>query len=402
MPSRSPSQKKAAGEDAITVQLARGLEAVERADWDACANPGGPVPYDPFVSYDFLSALERSGSATPETGWTPLHLLYQDKGRIAGAMPLYLKSHSYGEYVFDHGWADAFERAGGAYYPKLLCAVPFTPATGRRLLTKDNTPETARKLMAGLKAVADDLGVSSAHITFPAKADWELLGASGFLQRTDQQFHWENRGYDSFDGFLDDLASRKRKNLRKERATALENGISIDWITGKDLTEDHWDAFFTFYLDTGARKWGQPYLTRPFFSMVSETLADRILLILCRREGRAIAGALNFIGGETLYGRYWGAIEHHPFLHFEACYYQAIDFAIAHGLKRVEAGAQGAHKLARGYAPTPTYSAHWIANPSFREAVAHFLSHERDAVAEHIDALKEHTPFRKDGTTDPD
>ncbi len=385
-------------DDPVEITLVRSLDAVTPETWDGLANPPG-LPFDPFLSHAFLSALEESGSATVDSGWAPLHLVMKQAGTVTGVVPLYLKSHSYGEYIFDHGWANAFERAGGTYYPKLLSAVPFTPATGRRLLAGagEDRAVRERQLVAGLTAAAQDLKVSSLHVNFPPEHQWTLFGGLGFLQRTDQQFHWANRDYANFDGFLDDLASRKRKALRKERAAARDSGVTIEWVTGDDLREEHWDAFFTFYTDTGARKWGTPYLTRPFFSLIGERLAEHILLVLCRREGRAIAGALNFIGGETLFGRHWGAIEHHPFLHFEACYYQAIDFAIARGLKTVEAGAQGAHKIARGYAPTPTYSAHWIANKGFREAVADYLEAERAAVADDISALSAHTPFRKGG-----
>ncbi len=317
-------------------------------------------------------------------------------------MPLYLKSHSYGEYVFDHGWANAFERAGGHYYPKLQCAVPFTPVTGRRLLTASSSADSEhleRALVAGAMELANRTHASSLHITFPTQGEYERLGELGLLQRTGSAVHVENRGYATFDDFLADLASRKRKAIRKERAAAQENGVSIEWVTGKDLTEAHWDAFFRFYMDTGSRKWGSPYLTRTFFSLIGERLSGRILLILCKRDGRAIAGALNFIGGQALYGRYWGAIEHHPFLHFEACYYQAIDFAIAHKLPRVEAGAQGEHKLARGYLPKPTYSLHWIRDAAFRDAVARYLSEERRAVAEHIADLEDAGPFKHQDDT---
>ncbi len=380
------------------MRLIQSMTDLPAQDWDACANPD-PERFNPFLAHDFLRALEESGSASADEGWAPCHLVHDSGGTVEGVMPLYLKGHSYGEYVFDHGWANAYSRAGGRYYPKLQCAVPFTPATGPRLLARPGPGQSeARKaLVAGAIAAAKKLQVSSLHITFPHKEDWDLMGEMNLLQRTDQQFHWENRDYDSFDGFLADLASRKRKNLRKEREAALESGIEIEWVTGADLTEAHWDAFFQFYVDTGARKWGQPYLTRSFFSLVSEAMAEHILLIMCKREGRYIAGALNFIGGETLFGRHWGCIEDHRFLHFEACYYQAIDFAIDRGLKRVEAGAQGSHKIARGYVPAPTYSAHWIADPGFRDAVARYLEAERDAVAEDMEALQEYSPFRKTG-----
>ncbi len=388
--------------DAIEMRLVRSLDEIDAGAWDACANPGGDVPYDPFLTHGFLQALEESGSAAPRTGWQPMHLVMDGPDGIEGAVPLYLKGHSQGEYVFDHGWADAYERAGGTYYPKLLAAVPFTPVTGRRLLTRDPVfrERTETALTAGLVTVARDLDVSSVHITFPTHAQWTALGDAGLLQRTDQQFHWENRGYASFDGFLEDLASRKRKNLRKERAAALENDVTLHWLTGADIREEHWDAFFAFYTDTGARKWGRPYLTRTFFSLIGERMADDILLVMAKRAGRWIAGALNMIGGQCLFGRYWGAVEHHPFLHFEACYYQAIDFAIERGLERVEAGAQGTHKIARGYVPRPTYSAHWIADGGFRQAVARYLAAERGAVAEDMAALADYAPFRKGGSSE--
>jgi len=357
--------------------------------------------FNPFLSHAFLEALESSGCATNSTGWLPRHMLLEEAGgTVLGAVPAYLKSHSQGEYVFDHGWADAFYRAGGDYYPKLQVSVPFTPATGRRFLTGPSVNREAglQALAAGLVQVCRRTGASSVHATFLTRPEWDNLGELGYLRRTDQQFHWENHGYDSFDAFLADLASRKRKAIRKERREALcAEGIEVEWVTGPDLTEAHWDAFFRFYMDTGSRKWGRPYLNRKFFSLINERLAERTLLVLARRNGRYIAGALNFIGSDTLFGRHWGCTEHHPFLHFELCYYQAIDFAIAKGLKRVEAGAQGAHKLARGYLPTTTYSAHWIAHEGLHDAVADFLEHERLAVERENEALADHAPFRKGG-----
>lgn len=384
--------------EAAIVKITDNLLSVDPALWDACANPAGE-PYNPFISHAFLSALEESGSATRRTGWLPHHLLLEDsEGNLAGCMPLYLKSHSRGEYVFDHGWANAYENAGGSYYPKLQCSVPFTPATGRRLLAPVGPGREAAEdmLAGGAVELCKRLGVSSLHLTFLPERQWTRLGQIGFLQRTDQQFHWHNRGYDSFADFLGELSSRKRKMIRKEREKALETGIEIDWVTGSDLTEDHWDAFYAFYMDTGARKWGSPYLTREFFSLIGERMADDTLLVMARRDGRYIAGALNFIGSDALYGRNWGAVEHHPFLHFECCYYQAIDFAIERGLARVEAGAQGEHKLARGYLPSRTHSAHWIANASFREVVADYLSRERQHVDHDMAVLGEYAPFRHD------
>jgi hypothetical protein len=376
------------------VRVVSRLSDIAPAAWDALANPSAQE-FNPFLSHAFLSALEDSGSAAPATGWAPQHLVIEDEIGLAAALPLYLKSHSYGEYVFDHGWAQAYERAGGRYYPKLQCAVPFTPVTGRRFLTRPGPDAEALELalLAGAQELARRLKASSLHITFPTQDEWQRLG-SGLLQRTDQQFVWENRGYASFDAFLSALAARKRKAIRRERAAARTAGIEFEWVTGRDLTEAHWDAFFAFYMDTGSRKWGQPYLTRDFFSLVGERMAQRILLVFVRRVGHAIAGALNFIGGDTLYGRNWGALERHPFLHFEACYYQAIEYAITHRLAFVEAGAQGEHKLARGYLPRRTYSLHWLRDPALRQAVARYLAEERRAVEAHIDLLAEAAPFK--------
>jgi predicted N-acyltransferase len=379
-----------------TARLIDGMNEVQPAQWDALANPPDQ-PANPFVSHAFLSALEESGSVAVETGWQPAHIIVENKNAIIGAAPMYVKNHSYGEYVFDHAWAQAFERAGGEYYPKLQVAVPFTPVTGPRLLTGGNA--IAREALAqAMMAFAKRLEVSSLHITFPTEDEARALAAQGFLQRHDQQFHWHNENYPDFAAFLAALSSIKRKNLRRERTQARANGIDVEWVTGSDLKERHWDAFFAFYMDTGSRKWGSPYLTRKFFSLVGQNMADQTLLVMAKRNGRYIAGALNFIGGDTLYGRNWGAIEHHPFLHFELCYYQAIEFAIAKGLKVVEAGAQGAHKLARGYLPARTHSLHWIAHAGLRDAVARYLKEERRAVAQDMEALAEHAPFRKTDT----
>ena len=379
----------------VSLRVLSSLREVSAEAWNALANPASE-PYNPFVSHAFLSTLEDSGSATAQTGWAPQHLVIEGKSALAAAMPLYLKSHSYGEYVFDHGWANAFENAGGRYYPKLQCAVPFTPVTGPRLLTGGRADREAleRALVAGAQELARRTGASSLHITFPAEGEWRRIGTAGLLQRTDQQFVWENQGYATFEDFLGDLASRKRKAIRRERDEVRAAEIEIELVTGRDLREAHWDDFFAFYTETGSRKWGSPYLARQFFSLAGERMAERILLVLCRRGGRAIGGALNFIGGDTLYGRYWGAREHHPFLHFEACYYQAIEYAIARGLKFVEAGAQGEHKLARGYLPRRTYSLHWIADPAFAAAVARYLKEERRAVEHHIGELTEGGPFK--------
>lgn len=377
-------------------RIAGSAAAIGEAGWNACANPLGRADPHPFTRYEFFAALEETGCACAATGWRPCHLAVE-RGGIHGILPLYLKSHSRGEYVFDWGWAEAFERAGGEYYPKLQASVPFTPVTGRRLLITKDAPqeETANALLAAGAAATGELGASSLHVTFMTESEWRAAGALGFLQRNDRQFHWLNRGYANFDEFLGELSSAKRKTLRKERTSVREEGIEFDWLTGRDIAERHWDQFFAFYMDTGSRKWGQPYLTREFFSRIGETMADRILLVMARRGGRAIAGALNFSGEGVLYGRNWGAIEYLPFLHFETCYYQAIEFAIARGLSKVEAGAQGEHKLLRGYMPVPTYSAHYIAHPGLRRAVGDFLAREREAVADEIAMLAEHGPFRK-------
>ena len=376
----------------MKIEIVSSMREVDRAAWNGCANPSGS-PYNPFISHEFLSALEASDSATRKTGWLGRHLvLRDDKDMVLGVVPAYLKSYSQGEYVFDHAWADAFERAGGRYYPKLQISVPFTPVTGPRLMAP--TKELRALLLNGLRQLAGQTEASSVHVTFLPEEDWRDLGASPWLRRTDTQFHWFNKGYGTFDDFLSDLSSRKRKNIRKERQTMESSGIAFDQVTGSALTEAHWDAFFAFYMDTGSRKWGRPYLTRQFFSLIGESLAEHVLLVLARRGRKIIAGALNFIGSDALYGRNWGAVEHHPNLHFEACYYQAIDFAIARKLERVEAGAQGPHKLARGYVPKTTHSLHYLAHPGLARAVADYLEHERRAVAEDQSALALHAPFR--------
>jgi hypothetical protein len=372
----------------IVARLVQGVTAFAAEDWDRCAGSE-----DPFVTHAFLAALEESGSATPATGWQPLPVAIDGPdGRPDAVMPAYVKGHSMGEYVFDQAWAEAFERAGGAYYPKLQIAVPFTPVPGRRLLAR--APALRPALIAAAERVTSAHGLSSAHATFVAPDELPLFEAAGWLIRADSQFHWLNEGYGSFEDFLSSLASRKRKMIRRERALALE-GLTVEHLTGSDLEESHWDAFWTFYQDTGARKWGRPYLSRSFFSMLGERLADRVLLMLALRDGRPIAGALNLIGADALYGRYWGCAEQVPHLHFELCYYQAIEAAIARGLERVEAGAQGAHKLARGYRPVPTFSAHYSPDPAFRDAVARYLVAERRAVAREIGSLAEFTPFRR-------
>jgi uncharacterized protein len=378
----------------MNIRLADCVAGIGARAWNGCANPEGRADPHPFTRFEFFEALESSGSASARTGWQPAHLVLEEDGAVTGIMPAYLKSHSQGEYVFDHAWADALERAGGDYYPKLQCAVPFTPVTGRRILTS-GADRRALLLKAG-KAATDQIGASSLHITFLEKDEWEAAGHEGYLLRTDRQFHWRNRGYRDFAEFLSELSSAKRKTLRKERAAVVEEGIAFDWLTGRDITEAHWDKFFEFYMDTGGRKWGRPYLTRAFFSQIGASMSEQIVLIMARRGPRYIAGALNLMGEGVLYGRNWGALEYVPFLHFETCYYQAIDFAITRGLSKVEAGAQGEHKLLRGYMPEETYSAHYIAHKGLRRAVDQFLAHERAAVSEHIGELGKHGPFRKE------
>jgi predicted N-acyltransferase len=377
-----------AGESA-TQALDSGLE-------DAFADPGNP-----FVFHNFLTSLESSKSVGGRTGWLPQHLVVEDEnGGVHAVAPCYLKAHSQGEYVFDHGWADAYERAGGNYYPKLQVAVPFTPVTGRRLLVKagPHADATRAALIAGMVELCKLRNASSVHVTFAPRSEWNFLTAAGMLARTDRQFHWHNRNYKNFDDFLAALSSNKRKTIRRERREALESGIEIERLSGGELTEAVWDAFFEFYMDTGSRKWGRPYLTRAFFSQVSAGMADRILLIMARRSGKYIAGALNFLGSHTVYGRNWGAIEHHPFLHFEVCYYQAIEYAIERGFKSVEAGAQGEHKLLRGYVPVPTYSAHYIAHSGLRRAVGDYLEREREYVEAEREHLSEAAPYKRPAT----
>jgi predicted N-acyltransferase len=391
----------------ITLEAVSSISQIAAEEWNACANPlvgaensreGSKTLYNPFVSHAFFSAVEASGSATARTGWGPRHLLARRDGVIAGIVPCYLKSHSQGEYVFDRGWADAYQRAGGSYYPKLQASVPFTPATGPRLLVRNDVDQDKIRnaLARGLVGLCQATEASSVHVTFAPEPEWKFLASHGFLQRTDQQFHWHNQGYRSFDDFLATLNSRHRKAIKRERREALANGITIHALNGSDITEEAWDAFFGFYMETGSRKWGRPYLTRSFFSLIGETMANDVLLVMARRNDRWIAGAINFIGSEALFGRNWGAIEHHPFLHFEVCYYQAIDFAITRGLNTVEAGAQGEHKIARGYLPQTTYSAHFIADPSLRHAIKDYLKRERAYVAEMGRELSEAGPFRKD------
>ena len=381
----------------ITVSVIGSLAEITAKQWDACACPegGNKRAIDPFTTYRFLKALEDSGSVDPDTGWETRHLVAQLEGQVIGVMPCYAKSHSQGEYVFDHNWAHAYEQAGGQYYPKLQVAVPFTPATGRRFLT---VPEFAQIATSALLQAAVQLAgqneVSSIHVTFCTAEEAKAGVESGLLHRTGQQFHWYNQGYADFETFLAQLSSRKRKAIRKERREAQAFGGSIHQLTGDQIQPEHWDAFWHFYQDTGMRKWGTPYLSREFFDIAQQELRNDILLVMCERDGQWIAGALNFVGRDTLFGRYWGCIEDHPCLHFEVCYYQAMDYAIAQGLARVEAGAQGGHKLARGYLPATVHSLHWIAEPGFRHAVAKYLEAERNAVNEEIEVMTRYGPFR--------
>ena len=378
-----------------TISVHPSTASIPAATWNALASGGGERPGNPFLDHAFFLALEESGCATARTGWQPQHILVQRGDTPVGLMPLFLKSHSMGEYVFDHAWADAIERAGGHYYPKLQSSVPFTPASAAKLLTSDGSADTQTLLLQAAEALAERLDASSVHATFVTEDEEAIATANNWLVRHDTQFHWTNDGFSSFEDFLGILQSRKRKAIHRERRDALIDGITCEWVTGGDLTEAHWDAFYQFYMDTGSRKWGRPYLNRDFFSRISATMADRIVLMLAHDGGDYIAGALNFLGDDTLYGRNWGAIRDVPFLHFELCYYQAIDFAIAHGLKRVEAGAQGQHKLARGYAPATTRSIHHLVHPGLRRAVADYLEDERRMVAMQNAELADYTPFRK-------
>lgn len=404
-----PQDAPVEGDYTFTIRVVDTIGAVSAERWDELAavatDPAAAntqkATINPFVSYAFLSSLEDSGSVSQAAGWLPQHLVLEGPGgEPIAAAPAYLKSHSQGEYVFDHGWADAFQRAGGRYYPKLQMAVPFTPASGPRLLVGGGAGGATRRmaLAEGAKTYAARTGVSSVHATFLRPDDLAAFEDADWLHRTDQQFHFHNRGYDSYDAFLGTLASRKRKALRKERAQALVNDISIEWLTGRDLTEAVWDAFYEFYMDTGSRKWGRPYLNREFFRLVGERMGAQILLVMAKRNGRYIAGGLNFLGPDTVYGRNWGCVEDHPYLHFEVCYHQAIDYAIAHGLTVVEAGAQGEHKLARGYEPVTTHSAHWISHPGLRRAIEDYLDHERAEVARVGEILGGHTPYKKDAS----
>lgn len=383
----------------IEIQVVGSLDQIAAKDWDACACPEvaeGGRPLDPFTTHRFLRALEQSGSVGRGTGWQPQYLTAYLDGMLIAVAPMYAKSNSQGEYIFDHNWAHAYERAGGCYYPKLQVAVPFTPATGRRFLVRpgyDGIGQSA--LVQGAVQLAADNQVSSLHITFCTEEEANIGAQMGLMPRTTQQFHWLNDDYADFDGFLGALSSRKRKNIRKERAQANAFGGTIQSFTGDTLKPEHWDAFWTFYQDTGARKWGSPYLTRAFFDIAHEVMADEMVLMLAERNGQYVAGALNFVGRETLFGRYWGCVEHHPYLHFELCYYRAIDLAIAEGLQRVEAGAQGEHKLARGYLPTQTHSLHWVGESGFADAIDRYLKAEREAVDQEIELLTDYGPFKR-------
>jgi uncharacterized protein len=430
---RKPADRREALRE-LQAHTVGAIADVPAADWETCANPavdsgndGNGITaslqvtdekppfeaqstdqenrHNPFISHDFLSCLEASGSVGDRTGWLPQHLLVKAAdGALLAAAPCYIKSHSRGEYVFDRGWAEAYERAGGAYYPKLQVAIPFTPATGRRLLVRPGPQaDIAREALAGgLLELCRLDEASGVHITFGTEGECQFLGERGFLRRTDQQFHWQNSGYATFDDFLAALSARKRKTIRRERRDALANGVTVHWLTGSDLTEAVWDAFFAFYIETGSRKWGRPYLTRSFYSLAGEKMRDRIVMMMAKRAGRFIAGAINFLGSHTIFGRHWGAIEHHPFLHFELCYYQAIDYAIAHKLDTVEAGAQGEHKIARGYMPKTTHSAHYIADPGLRRAIADYLVRERAYVEAAGAEMAAMAPYRKDLVFDPE
>jgi uncharacterized protein len=378
---------------AISVRVHAAIAEIPAAAWDACAGEGNPS-----VCHAFLNALEESGSTTSRTGWMPQHLsIARPDGTIAAVVPLYAKTHSYGEYIFDYGWADAYERAGGRYYPKLLSAAPFTPIPGPRLMLRAGAPADTRvHLIAAMIELAKRRRISSVHVNFPEQADMDALVEAGFLQRLGQQFHWANDGYRDFDDFLAALNSRRRKAVKKERREALAPGLEIDVLTGSDLQPRHWDAFYEFYLATSDRKWGSAYLNRRFFTLIGERMSEKIVLVMARHGANYVAGAFNLLGKDTIYGRNWGSYGDYKFLHFECCYYQAIEFAITRGLKRVEAGAQGPHKIQRGYLPTPTYSAHWIPDPAFRRAVAQFLTRERDMVAHKMDGLSEFSPFRRE------
>ena len=379
------------GREEVLTRVISSINDVPAKDWNACAGNANP-----FVRHEFLHALELSGSVSAKTGWLPQHLLIDgEDGNLAACMPMYLKNHSYGEYIFDWGWAEAYERAGGKYYPKLQSAVPFTPATGNRMLVRDDlSNDYYSALIASMLQLSRKHNVSSLHVTFPPKEQWDLLGKSGFLLRTSQQFHWKNCGYETFDHFLSVLSSRKRKAIKKERQKVADQGITLKSLSGDELHEEHWDAFYDFYIDTIRRKYGHPYLTREFFSMIGKSMPELAVLVTAELKGRMVAGALNLKGKDTIFGRNWGCLEDFKFLHFEACYYQAIDFAIEHKLQWVEAGAQGPHKIQRGYLPREVYSAHWIENRNFRDAVEKFVEQERREVEFEIAGYMQYSPYR--------
>jgi len=393
--------------DIYQARIITSLAEISEIDWNACCYTD-ETRHNPFLSHQFLNALEESGCATLDTGWHAQHILIYKSHQLVGVMPLYLKNHSYGEYVFDQAWADAyhhaFQNTGESYYPKLQAAVPFTPVTGAKLMIRPSEilaqgkSEIQEHILTTALSLVKKYQLSSLHVTFTEKAELDLMTEHGFLERIDQQFHWLNENYRTFDDFLMALSSRKRKKIRKERKQAVINDVEIEILKGNDITADHWDHYFSFYLETAQRKWGQPYLNRLFFSLLSEKMSEKIVLFMCKRENKYIAGALNLLGDDTLYGRYWGAIEDHRYLHFEVCYYQAIEYAIRHGLKKIEAGAQGEHKLARGYLPVATNSAHWISNPQFRKAVADYLIREKEAVKQNQDILTHFSPFKKDNS----
>ncbi|MEH6527582.1 MAG: GNAT family N-acetyltransferase [Sneathiella sp.] len=378
--------------DALTIKTLKSISEVTEDDWNGCLETDHP-----FVTHQFLKALENSGSVTAETGWMPYHLILEQDKKVVGVAPMYVKGHSQGEYVFDYSWAHAYERAGGKYYPKLQLSVPFSPVTGPRLLVPPGPDQQTRQraLLQGAQQVASELGLSSVHLTFLTEIEKSLMEEAGFLIRAGEQFHWVNNEYPDFDAFLAQLSSRKRKAIKKERIGATETGLEFETVSGAEISEVHWDAFFNFYIDTGSRKWGTPYLNRAFFSLLSASLGDAIVLFMVKRDGHYIAGALNLKSSDCLYGRYWGCVEDHRFLHFETCYYRAIEYAIDHGIKRVEAGAQGPHKLARGYLPTKTHSAHWLRDPGFHDAVADFLVAETREIDAELNYLSEHSPFRQ-------
>jgi len=388
-----PPSPQASGEsEQVAVDVVSSIGALDAAQWDACAGDA-----DPFVSHAFLHALEESGSATAEEGWLPQHLVVKRDDRIVAAAPTYVKGHSYGEYVFDWSWANAYQRSGLSYYPKVQCCVPFSPVGGSRLLVREGEDQQKlqRVLLSAMVQLTDNADLSGAHITFCTEEEYELAGELGLLQRNGVQYHWFNDGYETFDDFLGALLGRKRKAIKKERREALSHDVRIRPVTGDDLKPEHWDAFFEFYHSTIDRKWSSAYLTRDFFHMIGDTMRDRIVLMVAEEDGEPVAGALNMLGEDALYGRYWGSSGRYRFLHFELCYHQAVEYAIAQGLARVEAGAQGQHKIQRGYIPVPTYSAHFLAHPEFRRAIGSFLEREREALAEDRKQLMAQSPFRK-------